>query len=294
MTRAPLPSELALARRLDPAPAWAEGFVEEGGDDHLVLVPGAPAPGGAPGVVLRLARRPEVASELGRRMALLSALAPHLPWLSPEPLSDVVLGDDAAPAAVLQRFVSGGAHAPHEGDPAALRGVLEALAAVPTAAWESLVTGPYVSSAPWDPAGREAVLGVLPAEARRAAEAVWAGLEGIEGEATGLVHGDLAGHNMRWKVERLVGVIDWDHAAAWDPAINLSHLALWHGVDVVAPAAPDARFAARAALWVGHHALFRLRRAAEDGAVRRWERLLRKTLPRLDFAATAGAGEVLA
>ncbi len=293
MTRAPLSSELDLARRLDPALAWAEGFVEEGGDDHLVLVPGA-RPGAAPAAVLRLARRPEVAAELERRVGFLRAVAPHLSWASPEPLSEVILDHEAAPGAVLQRFVIGGAHAPHEGDPAVLRSVVEALAAVPSAAWEPFATGPYVSTARWDEAGRETVLGVLPPEARGTAEAIWDGLAAIEGEAAGLVHGDLAGHNMRWRHTELIGVIDWDHASEWDPAINLSHLALWHGVQIVGPASPDARYAARAALWVGHHALFRLRRAAEDGGVRRWERLLRKTLPRLEFAAVSGAREVLA
>jgi len=307
VTRPPLPREAERAARILPGPDWAGGRVEEGGDDHLVLIPGDPVPP----AVLRIARRPEVGELLPARTELLARLAPHLPWVTPVPLGEVDPGepwscgsgvpvpDDAwsGPAVALS-WVGGGPHAPHVGDPAALRRIVEAVAAVPVEAWTGRVAEPFTSTPHWDDASRAAVLAVLPAAERGAAQAVWSALEAFRageagGDAVGLVHGDLAGHNMHWSPAgpgaepRLLGIIDWDHAAAWDPAINLAHLALWHGVGVIAPAAPDTALATRASVWVGHLALFRLRRAAESGAVRRWDRLLRKTLPRLEHAAGA-------
>lgn len=284
MSRTASTQEIDLARELWPRAAWSGGVVEEVGDDHLVLVPDDDAPD----VVLRLARRTEVGELLPSRMRLLTRLAPHLPWQLPVPLTEVEPARGTQPAAVVQRFVAGSPHPPHTGDPAVLRTVLEALAAVPPVVWEGHVSGPFRSTPRWDEAGCAAVLRVLPsADERRQATAVWESLTAVEGEERALVHGDLAGHNMHWQDGRLVGVLDWDHAAAWDPAINLAHLALWHGAQVIAPAAPGRRFADRAGLWVGHLALHRLRQAAANPAVRRWERLWRKTLPRLAVGAAA-------
>lgn len=226
-------------------------------------------------------------------MELLSSLAPRLPWQTPVPLSGIDPGEtDADGDAVVLAFVPGAAHPPHHGDPATLRCIRDAIAAVADEAWQGRVVTPYTSTPRWDTHSRETVLTVLPPGHRNAAESVWTTLEQFEEEpAVGLVHGDLAGHNMHWQGDSLVGVIDWDHAAVWDPAINLAHLALWHGLAVIKAAAPDPGFAARASVWVGHHALFRLRRAAETvaagDALPRWDRLLRKTLPRLEHAAAA-------
>ena len=37
-----------------------------------------------------------------------------------------------------------------------------------------------------------------------------------DGIGAGLVHGDLAGHNMHWVDGQLIGILDWDYAALWD------------------------------------------------------------------------------
>jgi len=293
VTRAPLPAEIDLARSLWDAD-WAGGQVIESGDDHLVLIPGSGVPCDA---VLRIARRPDVAAALPARMQLLQRLAPHLPFALSLPLTPVMRADpDAAggwrPAAVVQRYVPGAAHPPHTGEPAELRRLLAALAAVPTEAYAGLVQAPFAREPRWRDEDRDLVLGVLPPENRDAATAVWDGLEAIDGEAVGLVHGDLAGENVRWHHGAVVGVLDWDHAAAWDPAINLAQLSLWHGPEIIGPAAPDPRSADRARLWVGHLALHRVRQAAltdaaAPGTVRRWTRLLRKAHPRVEAAAQA-------
>jgi aminoglycoside phosphotransferase (APT) family kinase protein len=63
-----------------------------------------------------------------------------------------------------------------------------------------------------------------------------------------LVHGDLGGANMRWSSDgRLVGVIDWDWASAWDPAVDAACLA-WHGWAAV-EAAVDPPIYHRARIW---------------------------------------------
>jgi aminoglycoside phosphotransferase (APT) family kinase protein len=287
MSRSPSPAEFLDAVDLVPGHDWQGGRVEEGGDDHLVLVPGEDRPA----AVVRFARRPEVAAVLPRRMSLLRAIAAHLPFEVPEPVTEVTPTRRTGTCAVGQRFGAGAQHPPGDGDPAALRNVVEALAAVPPTAWAGLVEAPYTDQPRWTPDERELVLQRLPAEARAHAEAVWDALAAIDGQAVGLVHGDLAGDNIRWDGERLVGVLDWDRAAAWDPAINLAQLALWHGPQIVDAAAPDARFAERARIWVGHLAMLRVHHAAQRQAagatVRRWGRLLRKTVPRLQLAADA-------
>ena len=120
-----------------------------------------------------------------------------------------------------------------------------------------------------------------------------------------LVHGDLAGHNMRWRAVpededpraplrwALAGVLDWDLACAWDPALNVAYLALWHGEQKVPDLARDAAEARRARVWLGAMALETLDDAAARDAIvgglaaGSWRRLLRKTLPRVARALTA-------
>ncbi|MGO3089246.1 MAG: phosphotransferase family protein [Galactobacter sp.] len=286
MSRTPTQAEALDAMDLLPGHDWAGGHVEEGGDDHLVVIPGD----AEPRAVLRMARRLEVATALPRRMALLNALAPHLTWQVPTPLTEVTQLSRTGTRAVGQRYVTGVQHPPHCCDVASLSRLLQELVSVPESAWRTHVEPAYAVHPRWDASRRDITRTLLPARNQPQAEAIWEALEAIEGEAVGLVHGDLAGDNMRWDGERVVGILDWDHAARWDPAINLAHLALWHGPDALA-AAPDSRFAARAGVWMGHLALIRVHDAAQRQAagvaLRRVDRLLRKTLPRLDVAAAA-------
>lgn len=288
MTRAPSEAEIELARSILPGPAWTRGRVLENGDDHLVLVPGDDAPE----AVLRLARRPEVGALLQGRMRLLDALAPHLPFRLPLPLSAVHPADDAGRAAVAQRWVPGAPHPPHEGDPSVLALIVEALAAVPREAWAGLVEAPAPGYGVWSAERREAVLGALPHDETAGARAVMDALDALHPPneqrdqiSLGLVHGDLAGYNMHWDGPTLGGVLDWDHASEGDSALNLAHLALWHGAGVIDAAAPDPGFARRASLWLGHEALRRVEDAAAQHRELNWAKLLRKTVPRIHFAA---------
>ena len=355
MVSPPAPSELELVHRalqhlrpgLDPALArrlrtadWAAASVEEGGQFHRVLVledvgvlrmTRAHEVGAAPAA--RWAPERDPAAHLPRRLALLDGLAAalaelHVPWAVPVALSDPV---PAGPgAAVLQRFLPGGPHPPHEGDPAVLRCVLDDLAAVdvtdPRIAPH--LGRPFAFRGPWTPE-RARHVAALPGavaarlgawaghdvDARLGAEAWPDAVAALTDAVTAwtaappvppsLVHGDLAGHNMRWRAVpededpraplrwALAGVLDWDLACAWDPALNVAYLALWHGEEKVPDLARDAAEARRARVWLGAMALETLDDAAARDAIvgglaaGSWRRLLRKTLPRVARALTA-------
>lgn len=143
-----------------------------------------------------------------------------------------------------------------------------------------------------------------------------------------LVHGDLAGHNMHWApvgspavrevleqegpdVQRLglppaglggtsgqhepsgwvlLGILDWDLACVWDPALNAAYLSMWHGEEKLESIARDPLEAQRARVWLGVMALeslydASLREATQSPA--NWGKLLRKTVPRIGRAADA-------
>ena len=143
-----------------------------------------------------------------------------------------------------------------------------------------------------------------------------------------LVHGDLAGHNMHWApvgspavrqlVERegpdvrrlglaaggrdeasgqgeasgwvLLGILDWDLACVWDPALNPAYLSLWHGEEKLEAIARDAFEAQRGRVWLGVMALESLYDASlREGtpSPANWGKLLRKTLPRIGRAMDA-------
>lgn len=355
MASDPVASELELVHRalqdlrpdLDPAETrrlreadWGAGVVEEGGQFHRVLVledvgvlrmTRAHEVGAAPAA--RWAPERDPAEQLGRRMAFLDGLAAILAehgvrWTPPVPLSGAVAAGTGA--AVLQRFVPGGPHPPHEGDPATLRRLLAEIAAVDVADPRIAphLGRPFAFRGPWTPERVRHVadlpglirarLGAWPGDDldRVVGADGWAAaVARLTGTVSGwtadppapasLVHGDLAGHNMRWRAVpadhascgqvrwELAGVLDWDLACAWDPALNVAYLGLWHGEDGVEAVAADPAEARRARVWLGAMALETLDDAAArdaivgglaDGA---WHRLLRKTLPRVGRALAA-------
>lgn len=63
-----------------------------------------------------------------------------------------------------------------------------------------------------------------------------------------LVHGDLAGSNVHWGPDgKLVGVLDWDLALPFDPAVDAACMA-WHGWDTIRAAVDDETYR-RARVW---------------------------------------------
>lgn len=304
----------AVAERLARAD-WHAGTVDEGGQFHRVLV--------LPGVgAVRMARTAAAAERLPARVALVQALATtaQLPVALPVPLTEVVTGADGT-TAVVQQYLPGGPHPPHQGDPAVLGRLCQALAAVDTRGLEPYLAPPFAYRGPWtarrvrtvrelsgrlrDAYGAQLWDGPWTAEHPAvAAEAFPDTVEELLGTLVSwtrdpvvppsLVHGDLAGHNMRWARAgedwSLTGILDWDLASAWDPALNPAYLALWHGEEKLAAIARDPAEARRARVWLGWTALETLEDAAsrqETDRPANWPRLLRKVLPRIGRAITA-------
>ncbi|MCO1339685.1 hypothetical protein BJH93_12405 [Kocuria polaris] len=301
--RAPYENEIALAEHLHPGPDWRGGCVAEGGQFHLVLI----AKGAA---VLRMARDAAQAADLARRTALVDALAPVLPFALPRSLSGVWRAPDASataydagglpgwevPAAVVQEYIPGAAHEPNTGEAATLRGVLEALAGVDIAPIRHLLAPPFAYRGPWTESKIAATLEALrehaPDEPTGAAAVVdaarvLAALREFAEVPGSLVHGDLAGHNMHWVGGRVAGILDWDLASAWDPALNVAYLAAWHGRGLVATLARDAEEDRRARIWDGAMRLEVVYNASLRTGDPGWPKLMRRAVPRLEEAAAA-------
>lgn len=311
-------ADQGLATRLATAD-WSAGRVEEGGQFHRVLV--------LPGVgAVRITRTAAAAALLPDRMAVVRLLdtTAALPFAVPVPLTQVVTaaagkapGLREGTAAVVQEFLPGVPHPPHTGDTGTLRRLCQTLAAIDTTRLEPHLGEPFAFRGPWTQAKVAAVQTVPALLVRTYGTGAWPGegavsaphwaatVELLTGTATAwtehpaaepsLVHGDLAGHNMRWQeTERgwnLTGILDWDLAAVWDPALNPAYLALWHGEEKLESIARDPAEAARARVWLGCMALESVYdaslREVPDSALPapNWARLLRKVLPRIERAA---------
>lgn len=277
MKREATPWEIELATTLHPGADWNAAHVDTGGQFHEVLV----APEEA---VMRMSRTPEAAAAMQRRVDLVQALEGQFSFLLPSALGRV--WHDADFSAVIQRYVPGAAHLPHAGDATALRRVLAELASVEVGELEELLAPPFAFRGTWTPDKIESTIKVLPQDLGVAAQQVLDAVDSFAEVPVSLVHGDLAGHNMRWREGTLLGVIDWDLAAAWDPALNTAYLALWHGHDFIETIAPSVQEAWRARIWLGAMGLESVFDASLDPQ-RDLSGLISKIAPRLLKAAAA-------
>jgi aminoglycoside phosphotransferase (APT) family kinase protein len=221
----------------------------------VVLVPGVAA--------VRIART--AAEELSRTMELVRRLENlDFPYALPGPLSDVSIVDGRA--AVVTAWVDGRALPRGSGDPDELRRVLGALAEVPVASVDDVLNVPhaYAGGQHWEELMLNEAVPRLPtrwqSEARRRIEAA----RELPVVPRRLVHGDLAGDNMRWDVDgRLVGILDWDLASAWDPAVDAACLS-WYGWDAVSDSTDRATFE-RARIWAETFGIEQIVAALSEG-----------------------------
>ncbi len=236
---------------------WSQARVVERGKDHVILIAGQLA-------VARLSRFDD--QDLARQVRLLEQL--RLPWRVPTALSQVDQG-------VLQRYIPGTAHPHNSGDVTTLSHVVEVL--------ENYDTTGLALADPFAQRGRftEEMLTRLDTivennMARTISEYVHGWTD--DGVGAGLVHGDLAGHNMHWIDGQLIGILDWDYAALWDTALNATYLSLWHGV----PLEDISPTPYRARVWSGALGLYALADALTwDISPAGWRRLNRKVQPRI-------------
>lgn len=250
--RRPTTRELDLTRNLLPAlppPALATARVATHGTFHdVVLVPGH--------AVIRIVRRTEDAAALPRRVELLNRLSrAGLPFAVPRPLSPVVpyrqTGPFADLAAVALSWVPGAPSRPQDGGPRLVADLLAAVGGVDVARVADVLDVPhaFLGRERWADVLMNEVVPLLDppwrAEASRRVESALV----LPAVPPRLVHGDLAGSNIHVAGGRVVGVIDWDLAQAFDPAVDAACLG-WFGWDALA-AAVDPETLRRARVWYG-------------------------------------------
>jgi aminoglycoside phosphotransferase (APT) family kinase protein len=233
---------LDVAAAVLPGQSLRGAFVAQGGSHHVVVIPDV--------AVVRIARKPTAVSLLPRRTELLRRLAlMDLPFAVPMPLTDVVSLDGHT--AVALSWLPGAA-LPREAavDPAVLARLLDSLQAIDLAELDGLLGEPheYAGGSRWPSLMLDEVIPRLPtsvrSDARRRVEAALA----LPPVTPSLVHNDLAGENMHWSPDhRLIGVLDWDLAQPFDPAVDVACLA-WYGWSTVAAAVPPSTMD-RARIW---------------------------------------------
>jgi aminoglycoside phosphotransferase (APT) family kinase protein len=229
-----------LARQLLPGLELAN-VTSAVGADHSVLI--APEVG-----VVRLSRQSGTVELMRRRRELLLRLEIlGLPFALPTPISEVIESDGIC--AMAMRWIPGSPYPKGTGDPTILAGVLNALRQVEVSDVFDVVepAHAYAGGERWVELMLDAVEELphgVRSEALRRIEAAQA-LSSVE---PSFIHGDLGGSNMFWdKQGGLVGIIDWDWASVWDPAMDAACLS-WHGWDVV-QAVVDTETYRRARIW---------------------------------------------
>ncbi|WP_433440896.1 phosphotransferase family protein [Nonomuraea sp. CA-141351] len=216
---------LEIADALMPGIPLDEARLARGGMHDVVLLPGVAA--------VRISRRPSGAEALPRRTELLRVIgASGLPFAVPEPLTPVTMFGERAAVAVS--WIDGAGLPEGQGDPAKIAELLRALRELPvTSEMRALL------AAPREHEGVNSWAGILAGEViprfpgkwrdegcRRLEEAL-----ALEPVPDCLVHGDLVGNNVHWAEDgTLAGVLDWDRAHLFDPAIDAAFMG-WHGWD---------------------------------------------------------------
>jgi aminoglycoside phosphotransferase (APT) family kinase protein len=238
-----VPAELLeIADALMPSASLGAARLARGGIHDVVLLPGVAA--------VRISRRPTGAEALPRRTELLRVIAASgLPFAVPEPLTAVTRFGDRAAVAVS--WIDGAGLPEAEGDPAGIGELLRALREFPvTPDLRAVLAAPreHEGGDSWAGILAEEVIPRFPEkwrdEGRRRLEEALA----LEAVPDSLVHGDLVGHNVHWSEDgKLIGVLDWDRAHLFDPAIDAAFMG-WHGWDNLRRAVGGATYR-RARVW---------------------------------------------
>ncbi|WP_214318531.1 phosphotransferase [Nonomuraea sediminis] len=211
-----------------------------GGMHDVVLLPGVAS--------VRVSQRLSGAQAMPRRVEILRAVgAAGLPFEVPEPLTPVVRFEERA--AVALSWIEGTGLPEGEGDPGQIAGLLDALRELPvTPELRALLPAPRVHGDHWVRVLAEEVIPRLPGKWRVEAERWLAEAMALEAVPDSLVHGDLVGGNVHWSEDgKLIGVLDWDRAHLFDPAVDAAFMG-WHGWGNVRRAVDEGTYR-RARVW---------------------------------------------
>lgn len=233
-------------------------------------------------VAVRIGRQPAAAAELRRTQALVDAL-PELPFHVPRSIGDDAEVDGYLAIAVER--VPGSTSSPEQPDPGVLLELLEAIHGVALDPLREHLAVPraFCGGDRWEEVLREGVIPLLPPDVRAGAVRRIDELAALDVPERVLNHGDLGASNIHWQDDRIVGVLDWDLAAADDPAEDVAGVAASFGIWDALPAAFDDDTIRRARVFqrsfplqVVGFAVLQDRPAAEVGRVaRRAARALR-------------------
>ncbi|HEX8865469.1 MAG TPA: phosphotransferase [Lentzea sp.] len=234
---------LEIAEALVPdARIGSARLADMGNMHHVVLLPGVAA--------VRITKRPSSAAEMPRRVEKLRAIASAgLPFAVPEPLTPVTTFGERTAVAIS--WIDGDGLPEGSGDPAAFAELFEALReAEITPELKAVLHVPqrYADGTGW----AEILDDVVPELPLKWRDQVRRGVDvllELDEVPPRLVHGDLGGPNVHFGEDgKLVGVLDWDLATLYDPAIDAALVASWHGWDVLRGAVDDETYR-RAQAW---------------------------------------------
>jgi aminoglycoside phosphotransferase (APT) family kinase protein len=224
---------LAVAAALLPGENLSGAKLAQGGSHHAVLLPDVAA--------VRIARKPSAVEALPRRVELLRRLhRMDLPFAVPQPLTDVVEVDGHT-AVALSWLPGAPLPLRTRVEQEELSSLLDGLLAVDCTELAGLLGQPheYAGGAHWASVMTDEVIPRLPPDWRDEALTRIDAALALPDVVPSLVHGDLGGENMHWSPDgRLVGVLDWDLAQPFDPAVDAACLA-WYGWDTVAAAVSE-------------------------------------------------------
>ncbi|GGQ22902.1 phosphotransferase [Streptosporangium pseudovulgare] len=229
MTDSPTPAApttgelLEIADALLPGRSLDDARITEGNLHHVVLLPGTAA--------VRVSKRPSSAQEMPRRMEAQREISQAgLPFAVPEPLTPVTRFGERTAVAVS--WIDGEAQPEGQGDPGQIGKLLRAVREVTvTPRLRRLLNAPGEKG--WAELLAEEVIPRLPDRWRDECRTRLEAARDLEAVPDALVHGDLCGANVHWSRNgQLIGVLDWDQAHLFDPAIDAALMA-WHGWDTI-------------------------------------------------------------
>lgn len=209
----------AAGERREPAECT---WVEHGSSTVVVL---------GERTAVRITRRPVGAVDLLRTQALVDAL-PDLPFDVPRSVADPVETDGHL--AIPTRRLHGASEPPDPPDAVVLRDLLEAVHTTELGPVHPHLAAPrsFFGGEQWQQVLTDRVVPLLPLDLRAAALGRIGELAALPVVPEVLNHGDLGTSNVLWSGGRVSGVLDWDLAAADDPAEDVatvaSSLGAWH------------------------------------------------------------------
>lgn len=203
------------------------------GSAHLIVNMGAE-------LSVRVAKTPATGYLVARRTEILRRLPTGLPFAVPRPITRVITRNGFT--AVGLTWIKGEPRLQGAAPPKQLATLVKAIHSVDYGGY-----GPYLDTVhehwggkeDWEDLLRSQVVPQLLSGAQKIALAAIDRVLALEPVDPVLIHGDLAGHNILWNGDKLVGVIDWDHASLGDPAVDHAALGNYYGWESMSKALTD-------------------------------------------------------